>query len=182
MRELLSRTEKARTERLVVARELAPHARTASETVMERACLLEESAVRLLHLLERVSRYLGGDPIAPVREELTRLERAASRATPRARAEYEAAQRALGGRLSSLEYADACRALLHAKLEAIVGGLEALPPALMALELRQCTASALSEDPPLSGLLDELNTLEEATRTVVATPDPPRLQIAQAEA
>jgi hypothetical protein len=167
-RDLLSRIEKARTERLAVEKDLPPYARLGAETLAERACVLEASAVRLLELLERLSRYLGVDPILPVREEILRVERAAARALPPARAEYESALRALKGRLGSLEYAEDCRALVLAKLEAIAGGLEALPPALVAVELRQSAAAAFAEEPPLPGLLEELTTLEEAARTVAA--------------
>jgi hypothetical protein len=166
VRDLLARMERARTERLLVEQSQSQLARTAAETLVERACALEASAARLLTLLERVNRYLGSDPIAPVRQEVVRVQRAADAAPPAARAEYQNALRALSGRLSSLEYADGCRALVQAKLEALVTGLEALPPALVAIELRQTTASALVDEPPLPGLLDELNTLEEAARTV----------------
>jgi hypothetical protein len=166
VRDLLARIERARSERLLVEQSQSQLARTAAETLVERACALEGSAARLLTLLERVNRYLGSDPIAPVREEVTRMQRAADRAPPDARAEYESALRALAGRLSSLEYAVNCRTLVQAKLEALVCGLEALPPALVAIELRQSTASALIDDPPLPGLLEELSTLEEAARTV----------------
>jgi hypothetical protein len=168
VRDLLSRIEKARTGRQVVERNLAPTARAAGQTLLERACALEEAGARLLHLLERVSCYLGTDPIAPVRQEMARLRRVSESAQPRARAEYEAALRAGSGRVAALEYADGCRALLQAKLEAIVGGLEALAPALMAVELRESTATALADEPPLPGLLDELDTLEEAASTVTA--------------
>ncbi len=167
-RDLLSRIEKARVERLAVEKSLPPYARASAETLLERACLLEGSAVHLLGLLERVSRYLGMDPIPPVREEIARVERMAARALPPARIEYESALRALGGRLASLEYADNCRSLLLAKLEAILGGLEALAPALMAVDLRQSTTAALADELPLPGLFEELHTLEEAARTVGA--------------
>jgi hypothetical protein len=161
-RELLSRIEKARTERSLVVRNLPATAQAGADTTLERACVMEESAGRLLLVLERVSQYLAGDPIGPARDELARLERAAGTAAPRVRAEYENAHLAMSERLSALEYADGCRALLLAKLEALVGALEAVPPGLMALELRQATAAVLEENPPLHELLEELRTLEEA--------------------
>ncbi len=161
-RELLSRIEKARTERSLVIRNLPRTAQLGAETTLERVCAMEESAGRLLQVLERVSQYLGTDPLGPARDELARVERAAETAAPRVRVEYEHARRAMAERLTALEYAEGCRTLLLAKLEALVGGLEAVSPGLMALELRQSTAAVLEEDPPLCELLDELHTLEEA--------------------
>jgi hypothetical protein len=164
-RELLLRIEKARTERALVVRNLPATAQAGADATVERACAMEESAGRLLLVLERVSQYLAGDPIGPAREELVRLDRAAQNAAPKARVEYDNARRALSERLSALQYTDGCRALLLAKLEALVGGLEAVSPGLMALELRQATAAVLEDNPPLHELLEELHTLEEAAAT-----------------
>jgi hypothetical protein len=169
-RELIGRIEKARGQRSVVVENLARLARVGAQSALERACATEESAGRLLLLLERVSQYLSGGPIALAREARARLAQAASKAAPKVRAEYETAICVLSERVVALEFAENCRCLLVAKLEAIVSGLESLPPRLIAVELDQATQSALDDNAPLLDLLDEIRTLEEATIALVPRP------------
>jgi hypothetical protein len=167
-REFIVRLERARHERVVVVSSLTTVAREAVVGAVERACTMEEKAVPLLRLLERVSRYLSDGSTGLARDALTRLRQSADQTAPGLRQEYDEALYVMTERLAALEYSDNCRCLLVAKLEAIVGGLESVPARLMAVELGQATLSALDGGPSLHDLLEEIHTLEEASTVAVS--------------
>jgi hypothetical protein len=164
-RQLLLRIERARDERERVCRSLAgPAARTQTDGLLESAAALEEMAFVQLDAFDRVTVYLGTDPLAPLRADLARLEKMQQHApTPAVRAEYEAAVQAVAGKLRALERTEGWRELLRARLEKFAGVLEALPVALVELELRQASAVAGRDgESPLEAMADELNSLQEA--------------------
>jgi hypothetical protein len=167
-RQLLLRIERARDERENACQSLPPAARARTDRLLENAANLEELAFELLEAFDRVTRYLGTDPLAPLRTDMSRLEHLQQQAPmPAVRAEYEGAVRALGQRLRALEQTEGWRSLLRARLEKLAGVLEVLPVALVELELRQAGAALLDADSPLESLADELCTLQEANAALL---------------
>jgi hypothetical protein len=163
-RTLMGRIERARADRVDALASPALATFAGVDTLAETAAELERSAGLQLVLLDRLGRLLGVEPIAPLRTELLRLERVADVAAPAPRAEYERALKALHERLRSLEQAATSRALLLARLEGVVAGLEGLPTRLVALELQQSTL-LLGRGPAVEELLAELQALEQAVRS-----------------
>jgi hypothetical protein len=178
-RQLLLRIEHARDERDRACRSLPAQAHT--DRLMESAAALEGLAFKLLDAFDRVTTYLGSDALGPLRADKIRLEHLQHQ-TPShlsaARAEYGGAVAALTQRLQSLQQTEGWRALLRARLENIAGVLEALPAALVELELRHATAAVLEAESPLASLYEELYTLEEASAAVLH-PAPPAPAVAQ---
>jgi hypothetical protein len=167
VREFLARVAKARDERESALASLANSARASTDTLIQDAFDSEADLAGLLDALERVNRYLGADARGPIAAELTRIQQAAAAApSPAVRVEYDRSVAALSASLRSLGEVESCRALLQAKLEAIVGTLEAVPLRLMALDLGQRTAAAIEQVSAPEPIMQELATLEE-----VATAD-----------
>jgi hypothetical protein len=167
-RQLLLRIEHARDERDRACRSLPAQAHV--DQLMESAAALEGLAFRLLDGFDRVTTYLGSDPLGPLRADKLRLEQMALHTAGHltaARAEYAGALGAVARRMRALEQTDGWRALLRARLENIAGVLEALPAAMVELELRHATAAVLEAESPLASLYEELYTLEEASSAVL---------------
>ena len=172
-RNLTARIERARAERLEALSARGSASFAGLDTLAETAGDLERAAGEQLIMLDRLARLLAADVIEPVRSEMARLQRAAAEATPAAGPDYERALMALSDRVRSLEQAEASRALLLAKLEGVVGGLESLPTRLVALELSQSTHQLLDCSPSVEELLAELQALEQAARAAPHRPGDP---------
>jgi hypothetical protein len=172
-RNLMGRIERARAERLEALGARSSDGFAGLDTLAETAGDLERAAGDQLVLLDRLARLLTADVLDPVHGEMSRLERAAASAAPAAGADYDRAMTALSDRVRSLEQAEASRALLLAKLEGIVGGLESLPTRLVALDLQQSTHALLDRGPPVDELLVELQALEQAARVNPHRPGDP---------
>jgi hypothetical protein len=165
-RNLALRLERSRIERDEAYGQLSPALCSASESLLERAVALEEHAIRLLPVLDRLALTLGQDPTHPVRLEVIRLELAAAGAAPNAREEYERALQVVDGRLRLLGDVERLKGQLLARLDAILTALETVAASLVTAKLRQSATFVLEETSPAEGLLAELQTFDEATRSV----------------
>lgn len=174
-REYLVRVANSRLARERALEPMQATAASRAQNIADKASTLEESALRLMFVLERMGRFLGGDAAAPLRLDLKRLqERGANATLPATRLEYHRAVATLGRRLSSIERTEAWRGLVLAKLEAIVGALEGLPPRLVQLDVWQATAAALEDSPALDVFTEEIEVMEEAAALALGPSDAER--------
>jgi hypothetical protein len=122
----------------------------------ERAVDLEERAVCLLDILERLSRQLTSDGREALRGQIQRLAQVVEAVPPDARVEYDRARSTLEGSLRSLEALQVQRHLVTARLEAMICALEALPVHLFHIPLAEETRRVLHDDLALTRLGENL--------------------------
>jgi hypothetical protein len=173
-RDAVLRLERARADRASALLGLPPATRDGCETLLQKTGALEEAAVRILPVLDRVSSHLRVDPTESLRLEVVRLERATAAAAVEAvRRDYAQAFAVLGERVRLLEQAEQLKTLLLARLEVILSELEAVAPGLMGLELQQSAAAVLDSPSSGGGLIQELQTMQEAAASVLSRrPEP----------
>jgi hypothetical protein len=169
-REVVLRLERARTARICALEVLPASTKNACRSLLEKPGALEEAAVQMLPVLDRVCCHLVTNPIEASRLEMMRIERAAAVAPPSVQADYERALEVVADRLRLLEHSEQLRAALLGRLEVVLCELESLPTALVALDLQQTAGRCLEEPAPAPGLLQDLQAIEEAANGVLPAP------------
>lgn len=160
-RDFCNRLQRARSERDAALEAMPGSVQPLADSIVQGAIGLEEKAIGMLPVLDRIRRQLGSDPLPPVRAELGRLEEAAA-GDPAVRTEYRRALALIRERLRLLEEAERLDRLLTARLDSITCALEALAPTLTALELQRAAARVLDDEPTAGALMSELRLLQEA--------------------
>lgn len=171
-RELLLRIERARGAREAAVARLSAVDRSQVRSLLVQTSSLEQLAVQMLDAFDRLTVYLGADPVAPLVAEQQRLERlqAAEPQDPEVRQEYQRALASVAQRLRSLMHLCRWRAILRGKLEGVAGALDAMPAALIETELRRSSAGLLATDLPVDMLTDELRALHESGMAMLEAP------------
>jgi hypothetical protein len=174
-REYVVRVANARLARERALEAMYVSAPARAQAIADKAAALEESTLRLAFVLERMGRFLGPDAVTPLRLDLKRLQDKSMSATlPATRIEYHRAVAALGHRLASIERTEAWRGLVQARLEAVVGALEGLPPRLVQLDVWQATAAAMEEVPSVDVFTEEIEAMEDAAASAFPPSDAER--------
>lgn len=164
-RQFLARLTSTRMERAALLPGSSGRRDPAGRGVTARAVELERAAVTLIQSLDRMSEHLAAHTAASLRAELVRLQQlGAGSDVAAARLEAERATAIVRGRLMAIEDIESCKALVNARLEAIVATLEALPCRLARAEAARSSLRTLQDDAPLAGLNEELENLDVAAR------------------
>ena len=169
-RDLLGRIERARADRIDVLDRVPPAFRERVDELLESVAELEEAALAAVRVTDRLGRYMLRHEARSAEEDRRRLETLALKAPPHLRLEYGRAIAALHQRLAAIEETSSYRALVLAKLEAMVSTLEMLPWRLVHLEAAEATSEAVGsggERFEVDALVSELHDLAEGAASSV---------------
>lgn len=175
-RDLLGRIERARSDRIEVLDRVPPAFRERVDELLETVAELEEAALAAVRVTDRLGRYMLRHEARSAEEDRRRLETLAMKAPPHLRLEYGRAIAALHQRLAAIEETSSYRALVLAKLEAMVSTLEMLPWRLVHLEAAEATSAAVGaagDRLEVDALVSELHNLAEGAASACPELAPP---------